>query len=91
MDSLKIGNIEIKRCPCAKSRYDVFETRSGEELKKEYTKDVAYGVSLDRAVALVVEITSFDESKDLVEFIDKYRELKEDLVTKIRELSKKVK
>lgn len=91
MDSLKIGSIEIKRCPCTKSRYDVFETRSGEKLKKEYTKDVAYGVSLDRAVALAVEITSFDESKDLVEFIDKYRELKEDLVTKIRELSKKVK
>lgn len=90
MDSLIIENIEIKPCPGTLGRYDVFEIRSGEKIKESYSKDLAYGVTLERAISLAVERVSFDTTSDLSSLLNKYHLLKDEFLSKLSELGKKI-
>lgn len=86
MESFVFKNMEVKPCPYSPGRYDVFESREAES-GKIYSKDVAYGVTLERAVTLMVENAGFEEAKDLTEFLEKYSLLKDELLNKLSEIN----
>lgn len=86
MEILSVGNMKMIPSPNAKSRYDIFEVRSGEGIKKAYQKDVAYGVSFARAIELMVERESFDKAQDMKDFLIQYKNLREELLEKVRKL-----
>lgn len=86
MESFVFKNMEVKPCPYSPGRYDVFESREAES-GKIYSKDIAYGVTLERAVMLMVESIAFEESKDLTEFLEKYSLLKDELLNKLSEIN----
>lgn len=85
MESFVFKNMEIKPCAYSQGRYDVFESREAES-GKIYSKDIAYGVTLERAVTLIVENIGFEEARDLTEFLEKYSFLKDELLNKLSKI-----
>lgn len=85
MESFEFKNMEIKPCAYSPGRYDVFESREAES-GKIYSKDIAYGVTLERAVTLMVENIGFEEARDLTEFLEKYSFLKDELLNKLSKI-----
>ena len=67
---------EQKEVEEALSKYN-FTIVDGENKKESWSKSY-YGMTLERAIELMVQKLSFDESGDLREFICKYKELKEE-------------
>lgn len=86
MEILEIHDTRIVPCSTAPGRYDVFRVSETEsKVKDEYVKAIAYGVTLGRALELCAEVNGFERSTDLRNFIDEYKRLKDELLSKVRE------
>lgn len=86
MEVLEIWDVRIVPCSTAPGRYDVFRVSETEsKVKDEYIRSVAYGVTLERAAEVCVEVIGFERSEDLRSFIDEYKKLKDELLSKMRE------
>lgn len=85
MDGIKVKNLILTPCSNAMGMYDLEEKFDGKNKKGSWSKSY-YGMTLERAIELMVQKLSFDESGDLREFICKYKELKEELIEQVKKL-----
>lgn len=85
MDEIKVKNLILTPCSNAMGMWDLEEKFDGENKKESWSKSY-YGMTLERAIELMVQKLSFDESRDLREFICKYKELKEELIEQVKKL-----
>ena len=85
MDEIKVKNLILTPCSNAMGVWDLEEKFDGKNKKESWSKSY-YGMTLERAIELMVQKLSFDESGDLREFICKYKELKEELIEQVKKL-----
>lgn len=85
MDKIKVKNLILTPCSNAIGMWDLEEKFDGKNKKESWSKGY-YGMTLERAIELMVQKLSFDESGDLREFICKYKELKEELIEQVKKL-----
>lgn len=86
MKEIKVRNLILTPCPNALGMWDLEEKFDGQN-GKTWSK-WSYGMSLERAIELMTQKLSFEESEDLKDFIDKYRVLKEELIKQVEKLKK---
>lgn len=91
MDELHVGDFIVKPCPYSANHYDLFEVRravDSEKRTKDYVKDVAYGITLERTVTIIIESQAFDkaEGDSLIDFLKSYKKEKEEVLSQLRSL-----
>lgn len=88
--TIKIYNYSIRKSENGNSRFDLHitkETKTGKTKGKLSQSPIAYGVSLERAIKLIIDEETdnrFDDV-DLEEFIENYKEVCEDVLKKLEQ------
>ncbi len=95
MEGIKINRFRITPCPTTKWMFDVYETvnRINKETEKPYSseKNIAYGVTLQKAVKIIAAEESIrvdGELMELSEYVDKHFERVETITSALISIGK---